>query len=66
MRVLIPVGGQLPSARRGQVESGLVTGWDWYATYVHGIAGSDPTDHKAEAAGSSHPRGLASLACILL
>lgn len=30
---------------------GLITGWDWYATFVHGIAGLDPTDKEASAAG---------------
>ena len=43
-------GGALPVARRGQKEEGLVTIWDWYATYA-GIAGVDPTDHAASAAG---------------
>ena len=27
-----------------------MAGWDWYATYA-GLAGVDPTDHRAEAAG---------------
>merc|ERR1712176_931527 len=30
---------------------GLVAGWDWYATFVHGIAGLDATDEEAKAAG---------------
>ena len=25
-------GGVVPAARRGTVETGLVAGWDWYAT----------------------------------
>jgi arylsulfatase I/J len=27
-------GGALPASRRGAVESGLIAGWDWFATYV--------------------------------
>jgi len=30
---------------------GLITGWDWYATFVHGIAGLDASDKEAAAAG---------------
>ena len=30
---------------------GLVAGWDWLATYVHGVAGLDPSDHRGAAAG---------------
>jgi len=44
-------GGVLPPQRRGQREEALVTGWDWYSTYVQGVAGRDPTDHRAAAAG---------------
>lgn len=44
-------GGWLPPARRGQRESGLVTAWDFYATYIAGVAGGDPTDKSAAAAG---------------
>ena len=44
-------GGALPIARRGQTEMGLVAGWDWLATYVHGVAGLDPSDHRGAAAG---------------
>ena len=36
---------------RGTKLDGLITGWDWYSTFVHGIAGLDPTDHEAAAAG---------------
>jgi arylsulfatase B len=43
-------GGLLPANRRGVVESGLIAGWDWYATYCE-LAGVDPTDHRAAAAG---------------
>jgi arylsulfatase B len=43
-------GGALPVARRGRVESGLSTVWDWYATYAK-LAGVDPTDKSAAAAG---------------
>ena len=35
---------------RGKVLSGLGAAWDWYATFA-GIAGVDPTDHRAAAAG---------------
>ena len=43
-------GGLIPSTRRGTVESSLTAVWDWYATYAH-LAGQDPTDHAAAAAG---------------
>ena len=43
-------GGALPAARRGQKEERLVTAWDWFATYS-GIAGVDPRDARAAAAG---------------
>merc|ERR1712070_1370464 len=42
-------GGFLPKAVRGTKQEGLMTGWDWYATYA-ALAGVDPTDHKATAA----------------
>lgn len=43
-------GGMVPEARRGAKLDGYATGWDWYATYA-ALAGVDPTDHKAAAAG---------------
>jgi len=43
-------GGLLPTAVRGTKQEGLVAGWDWYATFA-ALAGVDPTDHKAAAAG---------------
>ena len=43
-------GGFLPARQRGRKLDGLVTGWDWYATFVHGIAGLDATDAEAAAA----------------
>jgi len=44
-------GGFLPEAMRGKKLDGLVAGWDWYATLVHGVAGLDAEDAEAEAAG---------------
>jgi len=43
-------GGFLPEAVRGTKQEGLMAGWDWYATYA-ALAGVDPTDNKAAAAG---------------
>jgi len=43
-------GGLLPKAVRGTKQEALIAGWDWYATYA-AIAGADPTDWKAAAAG---------------
>merc|ERR1712039_187668 len=43
-------GGFLPEAVRGTKNEGLMAGWDWYATFA-ALAGEDPTDHKAAAAG---------------
>ena len=40
----------MPESRRGIKVDGLITGWDWYATFVHGIAGLDATDREAAAA----------------
>ena len=40
----------IPPSRRGTAEAGLVAGWDWYATLA-GLAGVDPTDHRAAQAG---------------
>merc|ERR1712217_98415 len=34
----------------GTKQEGLMAGWDWYATYA-ALAGVDPTDKKAQAAG---------------
>ena len=44
-------GGALPVSVRGTISHELVTAWDWYATFVSGVAGGDPTDHRAKAAG---------------
>ena len=46
-------GGVIPAGRRGTKLDGLITGWDWYATFVHGIGGLDPAD--VEAAGAELP-----------
>ncbi|CAJ1417747.1 unnamed protein product, partial [Effrenium voratum] len=43
-------GGRVPPARRGSKLEGFVTAWDWYASFA-GLAGVDPTDHRAQAAG---------------
>jgi arylsulfatase I/J len=43
-------GGLLPTTVRGSKNSGLMAGWDWYATLA-ALAGVDPTDHKAAKAG---------------
>jgi len=43
-------GGFLPFKVRGTSTKGLVAAWDWYATFAH-LAGADPTDKVAEAAG---------------
>jgi len=43
-------GGIVPMSRRGSKLEGLITGWDWYATFA-GLAGADPTDHQAAQAG---------------
>eukprot|EP01006_Ploeotia_vitrea_P006676 TRINITY_DN14375_c0_g1_i1.p1 TRINITY_DN14375_c0_g1~~TRINITY_DN14375_c0_g1_i1.p1 ORF type:complete len:553 (-),score=61.32 TRINITY_DN14375_c0_g1_i1:1318-2976(-) len=43
-------GGFLPEARKGKMEEGYVTAWDWYSTFCY-LAGVDPTDHAAAAAG---------------
>ena len=44
-------GGALPPAVRGTTSDELITIWDWYATFAQGIAGVDPTDHRAATAG---------------
>eukprot|EP01065_Artemidia_motanka_P026718 TRINITY_DN31978_c0_g1_i1.p1 TRINITY_DN31978_c0_g1~~TRINITY_DN31978_c0_g1_i1.p1 ORF type:complete len:539 (+),score=164.55 TRINITY_DN31978_c0_g1_i1:89-1705(+) len=43
-------GGFIPAAVRGTKQEGYVCGWDWYATFA-ALAGEDPTDHRAAAAG---------------
>jgi len=43
-------GGFLPEGVRGTKQTGLMAGWDWYATLA-GLAGVDPTDTKAVEAG---------------
>lgn len=43
-------GGAIPPAQRGTIRTGLICGWDWYATLAY-LAGVDPTDHAAAAAG---------------
>merc|ERR1719456_425570 len=43
-------GGYLPEKVRGTKNDGLMTGWDWYATFA-GLAGVDPTDYRAQKAG---------------
>ena len=43
-------GGLIPSAMRGTKLSGLAAVWDSYATFA-ALAGADPTDHRAAAAG---------------
>jgi len=43
-------GGLIPAARRGSVEDGLFHGCDAYATFC-ALAGVDPTDNRAAAAG---------------
>ena len=43
-------GGILPQSVKGTTSTQLVAGWDWYATLA-ALAGEDPTDHAAAAAG---------------
>jgi arylsulfatase B len=43
-------GGLIPVAMRGRKLAGLAAVWDMYATFSH-LAGADPTDHRAAAAG---------------
>ena len=43
-------GGALPPTVRGTTRAGLAAGADWYATFA-GLAGVDPTDAAAAAAG---------------
>jgi len=44
-------GGLLPVSVRGTKQTGLMAGWDWFATYCHLAGGIDPTDHQAAATG---------------
>lgn len=50
-------GGFLPPSRRGIKYEGLVTAWDWYATFA-AFAGVDTTDHRAALAGLPPVDGL--------
>jgi arylsulfatase B len=43
-------GGFVPQSRRGSVETSLIGIEDWYASFC-ALAGADPVDHKAAAAG---------------
>jgi arylsulfatase A-like enzyme len=43
-------GGYLPAGVRGSVNEGIMHIADWYATFA-ALAGVDPTDAKAAAAG---------------
>ena len=43
-------GGMIPAAMRGRKLEGLTAVWDVYATFS-AVAGADPTDHRAAAAG---------------
>lgn len=43
-------GGIIPQSMRGKTLAGLTTVWDMYATFST-LAGADPTDHQAAAAG---------------
>jgi hypothetical protein len=43
-------GGALPAATRGKKLEGLTCVWDIYATFAF-LAGADPMDHSAAAAG---------------
>eukprot|EP01062_Namystynia_karyoxenos_P003461 TRINITY_DN11238_c0_g1_i1.p1 TRINITY_DN11238_c0_g1~~TRINITY_DN11238_c0_g1_i1.p1 ORF type:complete len:597 (+),score=113.64 TRINITY_DN11238_c0_g1_i1:70-1791(+) len=43
-------GGVIPPQARGTKVEGLAAGWDWYATLA-ALAGVDPTDARAAAAG---------------
>eukprot|EP00755_Sulcionema_specki_P037438 Sspe_Gene.22930::Locus_8817_Transcript_1_1_Confidence_1.000_Length_1687::g.22930::m.22930 len=43
-------GGYLPAKQRGKTYEGLVHIADWYTTFCH-LAGADPEDHAAAAAG---------------
>lgn len=43
-------GGAIPAAARNASLDALITAWDWYATFA-ALAGADPTDNAAAAAG---------------
>jgi arylsulfatase B len=43
-------GGVIPVSQRGRKLDGLITLWDWYATFAR-LAGVDPIDHRAAKAG---------------
>jgi arylsulfatase A-like enzyme len=50
-------GGLLPPSRRGQTEAGFIGIEDWYRTFL-GLAGVDPTDERAAAAGLPPTEGF--------
>jgi arylsulfatase I/J len=50
-------GGFIPPALRGTVEEGLIAIEDWYTTFC-ALAGVDPTDSEAAAAGLPPVEGL--------
>ena len=50
-------GGAIPLARRGTTEAGLIELADWYTTFC-AIAGVDPADPAAQAAGLPAPDGF--------
>jgi arylsulfatase B len=50
-------GGLLPASRRGQIETGFIGIEDWYRTFL-GLAGVDPTDERAAAAGLPPTEGF--------
>lgn len=50
-------GGLIPASRRGQVETGFIGIEDWYTTFC-ALAGVDPADSKAAAAGLPPVDGL--------
>ena len=43
-------GGFIPTSMMGTKLNGLVCLWDWYSTFA-GLAGQDPNDYAAVAAG---------------
>lgn len=51
-------GGFLPEAVRGTVISGLMTGWDWFATWAHLAGVDDITDRKAALAHLPQPDSI--------
>ncbi len=50
-------GGLLPPSRRGQTEEGFIGIEDWYRTFLR-LAGVDPTDERAAAAGLPPTEGF--------